>query len=138
MYRSVNINVRIAHAVLDVKLSIIGIDVHEDDQGDENQFGTNNLQEILSELMGAINEWFELGLALGILDPTLQNIKSIDNNDCLRKMLTYWLRTSPSRTWRDICNGLRSNTVKHYVLADKIEKKYNNGKCDCVKFTIIA
>ncbi len=126
--------------MLDVKLSVIGIDVHEDDQGDENQLGTNNLQEILSELMDAINEWFNLGLALGIQDPTLKDIESNEkyNKDRLREMLAHWLQTSPSRTWRDICNGLRSNTVKHYVLADKIEKKYNNGKCDCVKFTIIA
>lgn len=123
--------------MLDVKLSV---DVHEDDQGDENQLGTNNLQEILSELMDAINEWFNLGLALGIQGPTLKDIESNEkyNRDRLREMLVHWLRTSPSRTWRDICNGLRSNLVKHYILADKIEKKYNNGKCDCVKFTIIA
>ncbi|XP_064389495.1 uncharacterized protein LOC135337487 isoform X2 [Halichondria panicea] len=113
--------------VLDVKLSV---DVHEDDQGDENQLGTNNLQEILSELMDAINEWFNLGLALGIQGPTLKDIESNEkyNRDRLREMLVHWLRTSPSRTWRDICNGLRSNLVKHYILADKIEKKYNNGQ----------
>ena len=120
---------------MDVLFSLytIGIAVHEDDQGGENQLCTNNLQDIFSELMGAINEWFALGLALGIQDPMLQEIESNKSNkDRLRKMLAHWLRTSPSRTWRDICNGLRSNTVEHYVLADKIEKKYNNGKISVI------
>ena len=89
--------------------------------------------------MEAINVWFELGLALGIPVATLGDIKCHThcNKDGLIRMLAHWLESSPSRTWSDICNGLKSCTVKHDVLANTIEKKYN-GKCDCVKFTIIA
>ncbi len=89
--------------------------------------------------MEAINVWFELGLALGIPVATLENIKchTNHNKDGLIRMLTHWLESSPSRTWSDICNGLRSGTVRQDVLANTIEEKYN-GKCDCVKFTIIA
>ena len=110
-----------------------GIAVH-DFQGDENQLYTKDLQEVVSQLMEAINVWFELGLALGIPVATLIDIKchTNHNKDGLITMLTHWLESSsPSRTWRDICNGLRSCTVKHDVLANTIE----NGKCDCVKFT---
>ncbi len=89
--------------------------------------------------MEAINVWFELGLALGIPVATLKDIESneIYNKNRLREMLTQWLESSPSRTWSDICNGLRSGTVRQDVLANTIEEKYD-GKCDCVKFTIIA
>ena len=111
---------------------IAGIAVH-DFQGDEHQLYTEDFQEVLSQLMKAINVWFELGLALGIPVETLEDIKchTNRNNDGLIRMLTHWLKSSPSRTWRDICNGLRNCTVKHDVLANTIE----NGKCDCVKFT---
>ena len=86
--------------------------------------------------MEAINVWFELGLALGIPVATLENIKchTNHNKDGLIRMLTQWLESSPSRTWSDICNGLRSGTVRQDVLANTIEEKYD-GKCDCVKFT---
>ena len=86
--------------------------------------------------MEAINVWFELGLALGIPVATLEHIKchTNHNKDGLIRMLTQWLESSPSRTWSDICNGLRSDTVRHDVLANTIEEKYD-GKCDCVKFT---
>ena len=88
--------------------------------------------------MEAINVWFQLGLALGIKVATLEDIKchTNHNRDGLREMLTHWLRTSPSRTWSDICNGLRSDTVKQNVLANTIEEKFN-GKCDLVRCTII-
>ncbi len=106
----------------------IGIAVH-----DEDQLCTEDLQEVVSHLMEAINVWFQLGLALGIRVATLEDIKchTNHNRDGLREMLTHWLRTSPSRTWSDICNGLRSDTVKQNVLANTIEEKYN-GKINVI------
>ncbi len=100
--------------------------VNEDDKGDKNQLGTNDLQDVFSQLVEAAKDWFELGLALGIKVDILEGIDSNKNSDRarLREMLTHWLRSSPSRTWSDICNGLRSATVKQINLADKIEKKY--------------
>ena len=104
----------------------IGIAVNEDDQRDTNQLGTNDLQEVFSNLMEVVTNWFNLGLSLGIQVGTLKAIKSNESNDQdrLREMLTHWLQYSPSRTWNDICNGLRSDTVKQINLADKIEEKY--------------
>ncbi len=103
----------------------IGVAVH-DDRGCENQLCTKDLQEVFSNLMEVVNNWFNLGLALGIQVDTLEGIDSNKNSnqDCLREMLTHWLRSSPSRTWSDICIGLRSDTVKQNNLADKIEEKY--------------
>ncbi len=85
--------------------------------------------DIFSQVIKAAKDWFDLGLALGIEVDFLEYINRIENNDkaCLRAMLTHWLRSSPSRTWSDICNGLRSDTVQQYVLADKIEQKYKGS-----------
>ncbi len=103
-----------------------GIVVHEDDHGCENQLCTKDLQEVFSNLMEVVTNWFNLGLSLGIQVGTLKAIKSNESNDQdrLREMLTHWLQHSPSRTWNDICNGLRSDTVKQINLANKIEEKY--------------
>ncbi|XP_064399904.1 uncharacterized protein LOC135346128 isoform X3 [Halichondria panicea] len=107
-------------------VTVQGIAVH-DDQEDDDQLYTKDLQEVLSQLMEAINVWFELGLALGIPVATLENIKchTNHNKDGLIRMLTQWLESSPSRTWSDICNGLRSGTVRQDVLANTIEEKYD-------------
>ena len=100
--------------------------IGEDDERDEDQLCIEGLQDIFSLLIKAAKDWFELGLALGIKVNTLEGIKSKENCDKarLREMLTHWLRSSSSRTWSDICNGLRSDTVQQDVLADIIEEKY--------------
>ena len=71
-----------------------------------------------------------LGLALRIKVGNLEGIDSYKYSDKarLREMLTDWLRYSPSCTWSDICNGLRSVTVQQDILADTIEEAYK-GTC---------
>ncbi len=103
--------------------------IGEDDERDDNQLCIEDLQEVYSLLIKAAKDWFDMGLALRIKVGTLEGIKSRENSDKarLREMLTHWLRSSPSRTWSDICNGLRSDTVQQDVLADIIEEK-NKGE----------
>ncbi len=109
---------------------VIAMYIGEDDERDDNQLCIEGLQNVFSLLIKAAKDWFDMGLALGIKVDTLEVIKSRENCDKarLREMLTHWLRSSPSRTWSDICNGLRSDTVQQDVLADTIEGKYK-GTC---------
>ncbi len=98
---------------------------------DEDQLCIEGLQDIYSLLIKAAKDWFDMGLALGIKKvDTLEGIKSRENCDKahLREMLTHWLRSSPSRTWSDICNGLRSDTVQQDNLADTQSSRYNSRK----------
>lgn len=60
-----------------------------------------------------------------------------DNTICLRKMLTYWLESSSSCTWTDICNGLKSPTVQLNNLAKVIEDTYCSKGEYIVLFVII-
>ena len=100
--------------------------IGEDDERDENQLCIDDLQDVFSRIIKAKKNWFELGLDLGIQADILEGIESYKNSDKahLREMLTHWLRSSPSRTWKDICDALRSDTVRQDVLADAIEGKY--------------
>ncbi len=103
-------------------------DVGEDEESG-NQLCIGNLQDVYSLLIPAAKDWFDLGLALKIKVDTLEGIESNKDTDKarLRGMLTHWLRSSPSRTWSDICNGLRSDTVQQTNLADTIEEKYRGS-----------
>ncbi len=100
-----------------------------EDERDDNQLYIEDLQDVYSLLFKKSKDWFELGLALGIQVDILEGIKFNENrlNVQFREMLAYWLRSSPSRTWSDICNGLRSDTVQQYLLADTIEGKYKGS-----------
>ena len=104
--------------------------IDEDDEKDDNQLCIESLQDVYSLLIKASKDWFDMGLALGIQIDILEGIDSNKNSDKarLRDMLTHWLRSSPSRTWSDICNGLRSGTVQQGNLADTIEEKYKGKK----------
>ncbi len=102
----------------------------EDDERDENQLCIDDLQDVFSLLINAKERWFYLGLALHIKPGLLEGVKSKEScsTDRLCEMLAHWLRSSPYRTWSNICNGLRSETVKQDVLADTIEEKYKGKK----------
>ena len=102
----------------------------EDDERVEHQLCIEGLQDVYSLLIKAAKDWFDMGLALGIQVDILEGIDSNKHSDKarLREMLTHWLRSSPSRTWSDICNGLRSGTVQQGNLADTIEETYKGKK----------
>ena len=76
-----------------------------------------------------VNRWFELGLALGLKQPTLAEIRSNHENhekDCKIEMLTKWLtevdQCQPS--WNALVEALRSPTVQCNATANTIEKNY--------------
>ena len=71
--------------------------------------------------------WYELGLELGLLCPTLQVIEDEQRGDvrkCTRKMLSGWLnqrdrvtdRGTPS--WRRLVDALRK--VREHTVADEM------------------
>ena len=74
--------------------------------------------------------WQKLGLALGLIKPTLDKIRtdyhSVDK--CKMEMLTCWLNQADgcegTCNWKSLAAALRSPTVNHRPIADAIEKKY--------------
>ncbi len=81
----------------------------------------NNLQQVYEKLESASPKWFDLGLALGLLNHDLTNIQEHngDNNRYLRKMLAKLLETQRV-TWGLLSDGLKASTVRLDILADTI------------------
>ncbi len=83
----------------------------------------DDLHDVLVALQGASPRWFNIGLALGLTVDSLSRLESEyprDNDTCLRQMLTMLLTTRSDVTWRVLSDALRSPTVGHNYLAEKI------------------
>ena len=75
-----------------------------------------------------VNEWFDLGLALGLLQPTLQGIKvRYQPSEHKREMLTKWLNQVDGcrPSWEALVKALKSPNVQCYPVANKIEEAHN-------------
>ena len=74
-----------------------------------------------------VNEWFNLGLALGLQQPTLHRIRDQHQpKDHKREMLTKWLNQVDGcrPSWKALVEALRSCNVKSYAVADEIEQAH--------------
>ena len=72
----------------------------------------------------------ELGLALGLKKPTLDNISAdyhtVDERK--REMLWCWLQMRDSCkttcNWKSLTEALKRQTVNHHPIAEAIQRKY--------------
>ncbi len=83
------------------------------------------MQSVYAKLIKAAENWFDLGLSLGLSHGTLKDIKDDyhKNKDCLREMIAARLKTGPRLTYSDICQSLRSPTVDRNDVAEAIEEE---------------
>ena len=75
----------------------------------------------------SVNKWFNLGLALGLKQPTLQSVKDQHKpSDHKREMLTKWLNQVDGchPSWKALVEALRSSYVQSNAVANKIEKTH--------------
>ena len=81
------------------------------------------MNSVYEKLIKAAEDWFNLGLSLGMRHHTLRNIidKHGDNQTCLREMLASHLKTS-SLTYSKICQSLRAPTVERNDVAKAVEE----------------
>lgn len=71
-----------------------------------------------------VNDWFILGIQLGVEDHVLQRIEKEKNNDiarCRIDMFSEWLRAGNSN-WLNIVEALKN--MRKVKLAEKIAKKH--------------
>ena len=85
----------------------------------------NDLAKVLKSVLGMLDKWDDLGMALGIKvselnviekeKPTLQNR--------MKAMLRLWLQgNGVEPNWQNLCKALRDDLVKRSDIASKIEK----------------
>ena len=72
--------------------------------------------------------WFDLGLALGLLQHTLKSIQNeYGNNHCLTEILAAWLQGrdgAAAANWRAIVKALLSPNINFYRLALQISNAH--------------
>ena len=69
-------------------------------------------------------KWYQLGVQLNICVGTLDSIKHSQNDDeCLLKLLTEWLRTNKEPTWEKLAEVLQCEAIGEANLAMKIVKE---------------
>jgi len=75
-------------------------------------------------------KWHDLGLALGIIEWKLKEIKANSPNDvgeCCREMFSYWLQRDVDASWKKLIAALESPGVEHNSLAESIRCKLTPG-----------
>lgn len=83
---------------------------------------------MLNVLADVSKSWKELGLALGLKQPTLEEIAANNQtvSECKMDMLSQWLKWVDNcrPSWESLAGALRNRTVNHAPIAAVIETKY--------------
>ena len=93
------------------------------------------LQRLLEELKD-VDNWFLLGIFLGVPVKQLQKIESLHRGEterCKIDMLQYWLDNNVTASWKDVVRALEQ--TNQLVLAETVKHKYllsttaDQGEC---------
>ena len=82
------------------------------------------LQRLLEELKD-VDNWFVLGIFLGVPVKQLQKIESSHRGDlerCKIDMLQYWLDNNVTPSWKDVVRALEQ--TNQIVLAETVKHRY--------------
>jgi hypothetical protein len=86
--------------------------------------GVADLAAVQAAIWEVRAKWYNIGLELGVLAGTLDNIKKRNGNDgdsCLREMLEEWLTSTSLSTWGGLSLALRAVTVNEGALANRLQ-----------------
>ena len=85
-----------------------------------------DLHTVYNGVIDARADWHELGLALGVTEPDLDNIgrEKHANNERLREMLSLRLKLPTDLTWRKVIEALQGPTVRRDDVASKLLLHY--------------
>jgi hypothetical protein len=87
--------------------------------------GEDDLRRVVNALHKMRAQWKDIGLQLGVEVHDLDDIRSSSRNqDKLIKVLTLWLRSTPSPTWWNIVDALRHPSVNRLNVAEEVRRKY--------------
>ena len=81
---------------------------------------------MLQHLNEVRNEWFMIGIALGVPLTKLREIEASYTKEgamrCMLEMVQYWLDTTPAACWEQVARALEQ--VNQLTLAATIKQKY--------------
>ena len=89
------------------------------------RLSVSDLADVQRKLYEVNTRWYNLGLELGLKAPILDRIGTKHRGDpslCFSDTLKEWLKgVDPSPTWEAVVKALKSPTVRHHWLAEKIQ-----------------
>ena len=84
------------------------------------------VQLLVTELVTVSEDWYTLGIALGVPSHMLKDIKASNSNAGVMLWKTHmfekWLDIKADASWKDVINALES--VNHIVLVAILKQKY--------------
>ena len=87
----------------------------------------SDLTKIYEMVSGVAPSWYAFGLHLRLSFDILEDIhkesKTLDHS--LRRMLTEWVTTAPSPTYKELAKALRK--IGHSDLASEVEKMFDKS-----------
>ena len=86
------------------------------------ELGIMDLGTVFTEACDASSNWYEMGLELKVPVSELDNIDGtkLDGRTSLRRMLNYWLKNSPSPSWKSLADAMGGRAVSRHDLKTKI------------------
>ena len=100
-----------------------------------NRLTSNDLGNVLEEVLDVSAQWYQLGLQLKVKTGTLDSIQVqfLDPKRQLLEMLKTWLNTSNDTSWKTLMDALGSNSIGASQLAGVLERKHCLAKGTEVK-----
>ena len=89
-----------------------------------------DLSTVRNALHDVRTKWFDIGVELKVKISTLKSIETKyhgDDKDCLREVITEWLKANDHPTWKLLVNALKTRVIDEPRLAAELEAKY----CSC-------
>ena len=82
----------------------------------------NDLNDVLNTVWFASDEWYNIGLILGIKFDTLDVIRMEErrNEDCLRRVLQEWLKSEGKKDWVLLREAVRDFKIARVGVAEDI------------------
>ena len=82
------------------------------------ELGIKDLASVYAETCDACSNWYEMRLELKVPVSELDEIEGtkLGGRTSLRRMLNYWLKTSPSPSWKSLADAMGSRTVSRHDL----------------------
>ena len=67
------------------------------------------MESLLVYLRGRVTfQWYKFGVAIGIPTEVLEQFKGHFDEECLIKVLDYWLKNHPTQpTWQEVATALQ-------------------------------
>ena len=95
---------------------------HQYTSGLKTVITVDDLNDVLNTAWFASDEWYNIGLTLGLKPPTLDviRIEERKSEDCLRRVLLEWLKTAGEKNWEMLREAMRDFKVGRVGVAEDV------------------